>query len=244
MPKKLTTLFPSYFPSVSWWQKMTSSDVVIILDSQPFSSRSGMNRTWIKTKEGRKNLTVPVLRQEHQSTAAREIKIDPISNWSRTHKASLVSNYRNTPYFEHYFPHFEEFYSQQWKTLIECNVAGIKLINGLLRWETRIYFSSEIPTSGSREERVIQLLEKFDCDCYVIESNSEAFFRTQILEERGYDVECIGPFKIEYEQQFEEFCFDLSVIDVIFNEGPYAVNLLKSSEVSKLSSAELAENGR
>jgi hypothetical protein len=227
MSKKLTTLFPSFFPPLSWWQKMCAADVVVFLDSQPYSSRSKINRTWIKTVDGKKNLTVPVLRPEHHRTELREIKIDPLSNWWRTHKASLVSNYGNTPYFDDYFPHFERFYSRRWEQLIECNMAGIKLINRLFRWEVNFLFSSEIPTRGSREERVMELLERFDCDRYVVEADSEAYFRSENLKERKYLVDFIEPYTTEYAQQFSGFCHDLSVIDLIFNEGPYGVTLLR-----------------
>ena len=209
---------------------MKAADVVVFLDSQPYSPRSNINRASIKTADGRKEMTVPILRPEHQNMAAKEIRIDPMSNWRRTHKAGLVSSYGNTPYYEYYFPHFEEFLSHKRKQLIECNLAGIELINRLLRRDMDYVFSSEIRTSGSREERVIQLLERFGCSSYVIEAGSESFFQSWLLEERGYSVDFIAPGRIEYEQQFSGFCRNLSIIDLLFNEGPYTVALLGPME--------------
>lgn len=228
MSRKLCTLFPAYLPTLTWWQKKTVSDCVVFLDSPPYSPRSHVNRAWVKTVDGKSLLTVPVLSPENHSTPVKSIRIDPISNWFRTHKASLNSNYRNSPYFDFYFPHFEEFYAKQWQELFDLNLGGIKLIDRLLRWDKDYYFSSEIKVTGTREERVMQLLDRFDCDIYIIEAGAEPYFNRSILESHGFQIEEIPCFEIRYEQQFSGFISNLSIVDLVFNEGPYAVKLLKT----------------
>ena len=228
MARKLCTLFPAYFPSLSWWQKKVASDCVVLLDSPSYSHRSHINRTNVKTVDGKKLLTVPVLRSESQSSPIGDILIDPNSNWYRTHRASLISNYRNAPYFDFYIPYLEEHYSNSWQRLIDLNLAGIKLIDNLLRWKTDTVFSSTLSTSGTREGRVIQLLNQFDCDTYVIESQAKPYFDGSILELHGYKIEEIPALETMYEQQFSGFIANLSILDLILNEGPYSVKYLKS----------------
>ncbi len=229
MSKKLCTLFPAYFPSLSWWQKKAASDCVVLLDSPSYSHRSHINRTNVKTVDGKKLLTVPVLRPESQLSSIRDIRIDPFNNWYRTHRASLISNYRNAPNFDFYFPYLEEHYSNSWHRLIDLNLAGIHLIDNLLRWKTDIVFSSTLSTSGAREERVMQLLSQFDCDTYVLESQAKPYFDTSILDLHGYKIEETPALETLYEQQFSGFIPDLSILDLILNEGPYSVKILNLS---------------
>jgi len=228
MTKKLCTLFPAYFPSLTWWQKKAASDCVVFLDSPPYSHRSHINRTWVKTVDGKKMLTIPVLNPGSQSAPVKNIRVDPISNWYRTHKASLFSNYRNAPYFEYYYPHLEEFYSTSWQRLFDVNLAGIKLVDKLLRWDIDYFFSSKCKVNGTRENRVMQLMHQFNCDTYMIEAGSAPYFNQLMLTSNGFQILEIHSFETRYEQQFSGFISDLSVLDLIFNEGPAAVKLLKS----------------
>ena len=110
---KLTTLYPVYFPSLLWWQKALAADVIIILDDQPNPRLSYLNRCWIKTTVGKSVLSVPVCKGTHNQIAIKNLKIDPTKNWYRTHKASLISNYRNSPYYEFYFPYIEELLNKE-----------------------------------------------------------------------------------------------------------------------------------
>lgn len=213
---------------------MVIADSVIILDGPVYSPRSGINKAWIKTAAGKKRLTVPVMKPEGSDSQISAIRIDPTNNWHRTHPASLVSNYRNAPYFEHYYPYFRDLYSKPWERFVDLCQTGIRLINRLLRWPDKFNYSSELEMTGSRESRVSQALERFKCDTYVMEEGGRAYFNHQKLLDQGWRVELIQEWKCNYDQQFGEFVPDLSILDLLMNEGPYAVRILQDSAMPGL----------
>jgi|Deesub1362B_J571_1020462.scaffolds.fasta_scaffold07570_2 hypothetical protein len=223
---KLTVLYPAYFPNLLWWHKFTESDVPVLLDDYPYSSSLHINRTDIKSVNGKLTLTVPLSQPEKGKTEIRSVPIDASKNWRRTHLASLETNYRNAPYFEHYFPHLKSFYEREWSSFFDLCLEGIRLIQKLLRLEKEIHFSSETPVKGSREERVIQLLRRYNCSTYVIEEHSGSYFDPAVLEKEGYLVEFVKSPTHPYEQQFEPFIPGLSILDVLMNEGPYTIRVI------------------
>ncbi len=226
---KLTVLFPAYFPELQWWHKFSRADVVVFLDDYPFSGSSHINRAYIKSVDGKVPLTVPVLHPS-KHPLVRDLAVDNSKNWRRTHRHSVEISYRNAPYFEHYFPHLEAFYAQERRGFLEVAMDGIQLVKALLRWEKEEYFSSETAFQGTREERVLQLLREYNCSTYLIESESEPYFNRSKLEEEGYLVELVPPPTKPYQQQFEPFIPGLSILDVLLNEGPYAIHIVRDEQ--------------
>lgn len=228
---KLTILYPTYFPSLLWWQKAYAADFVIILDDQPNPRLGHLNRCDIKSAEGQLGLSVPVSIAKGLSNKINRLEIDPTKNWYRTHQASLISNYGNAPYFEQYFPYIEDFYSKDWKKILDTYLESINLILKLLRIHKKFYFHSQCPTSGIKENRVMQLLEHFKCNSYIIEAGHENYFNDVLLINRGFEVENVYQNEFVYEQQFGSFIPGLSILDSLFNEGPYVVKLIQGNMI-------------
>ncbi len=222
---KLTILYPGYFPSLAWWQKLLAADVVVLLDDHPLPTGAHLNRTTIKTIEGKKAMTVPVLHPQ-QRPMLSEIKIDPTSHWQRTHLNTLNSNYRHAPYFDHYLPELANFFANSFLYLIELNLAGLRLISQFLHLLPQIHLSSEADGADSREQRVIHLLRHFGCQTYVIEENCSAYFNCQVLVNSGYAIETLRPGAYHYQQQFGDFIPGLSILDALLNEGPAVKQLV------------------
>ena len=51
----------------------------------------------------------------------KEIKVDNSNNWQRKHLKSIFINYKDTKYFNDYFPFFEDVYTKKWDYLCELN---------------------------------------------------------------------------------------------------------------------------
>lgn len=226
---KLTILYPTYFPSLLWWQKALAADVVIILDDQPNPRLGYINRCYIKSITGKTKMTVPVLKSETKDYVIKDQKIDNNQYWYRTHRASIISNYSNSPYFEFYFPYLVEFFKNPWHKLIDLNLESSKLVGKLLRKKLEYNFFSQTPTLGSREEKIIQLMKHYKCRTYIIESDHQNYFDDKKLVEKKFFIEEIQPARITYEQQFGDFISGLSILDLLFNEGPYTVEIIHNA---------------
>ena len=88
-----------------------------------FLKRSERNRAHILTANGPMALTVQVSHANRLRTPVREVRIDYSKRWQHQHWTALVSAYRSSPYFDHYAPRFERFYSRRWEWLADYDLA-------------------------------------------------------------------------------------------------------------------------
>ncbi len=92
-------------------------------------------------------LTVPVKKVEHKQLT-RDIEISYQSHWQHQHWISLVSTYKNTPYFDYYEEFFKPFYEKEYRFLWDLNSEIHETIMALMRNERPSAVSRVRPVSA------------------------------------------------------------------------------------------------
>lgn len=105
MSKKqtLALLLPGYSPDLAWINRALNADDVILDDLHPFSRKSRVHRTKIRTPEGHQWLTIPFVGEDRRRPI-RNVRIDDRRPWLKHHLRALEYNYRNSIYFDFYEP--------------------------------------------------------------------------------------------------------------------------------------------
>jgi hypothetical protein len=160
------------------------------------------------TANGVLPLSIPVIRKNH--TIVKDVLIDYAENWQINHNRAIVSAYKNSAYFDHYFPYFEVFFSLKEKYLLDYNCKILDKIIDCL----------SLPCSYSLSDS----FEKVGL--------SETDYRDKIHPKQSKNA--FDPhFKaFEYYQVFSHkfgFAPNLSILDLLFNEGPLAQQNIKKS---------------
>jgi hypothetical protein len=226
--KILAASIPEYFPSINLYLKLLYSDVFLLADNLQYSKHSLVNRTNIKTPEGKKWLTVPVLTSKKGIQTITEVNILPESNWRRKHELALKANYKFSPYFEYYFPKYEKLFNSEWQSILNLDITIIDIIKKQLRINKELHYSSKLKSEKSGTDRISELVKKYNCDAYLIFESEISFVNKKDLEKDGIEL-IIKKFIIkEYMQQFEPFIPDLSIIDLLFNLGNDSIEYLHS----------------
>ncbi|TVQ72144.1 MAG: hypothetical protein EA363_04945 [Balneolaceae bacterium] len=96
-------LLPGYSPDLSWLARALHADRVILDDLHPFSRKSKVHRTKIRTPDGHQWLTIPFVREDRRKPI-RQVRIDSRRPWTGHHLQALEYNYRNSPCFDFYEP--------------------------------------------------------------------------------------------------------------------------------------------
>ena len=226
MKTTLTTMFPEYFPSILTFRKIVRSGFVLILDDRPIRSSGKFNRMAIKTIDGKRYLTVPIFLPKGKKSIIRNLQINSATNWQKKHLKSLYVNYKNAPYFEHYWPAIESLFRRDYFSYIELFQEVFYLLLSILKINPKLLYSSTQAISGLREEQILSLLHKESCQRYLIEAESEAYFDCSFLKEKGYSCEKIGLPESDYIQQFGGFENNLSIFDLLINLGPETKSFL------------------
>ena len=115
-------LSTTYFGPVQWYQKLNRHRC-IIEQHDNFVKQTYRNRCVIASANGPQSLTVPIERYDGMKCAMRDIRISDHGNWRHLHWQALVSAYGETPFFEYYADDIRPFFEEhRWKYLLDFNL--------------------------------------------------------------------------------------------------------------------------
>jgi len=202
-----TLLFPTYFPSISHCVAMAQSENIVFEMEDNFQKQTNRNRTYIYSPNGIQILNIPVKhsKQIHQKT--KDVKIETDFDWQKQHFKSLEAAYRTSPFFEYFEDEIRPIFEKRHTFLMDLNFETISFVSKYLRmkleYETTIEYFHEV------DDRVI-LDFRILADGKKDTSQFETY--TQVFDDK------------------HGFLSNLSVLDLLFNEGKYALDYLKNQK--------------
>lgn len=221
---------PHYLPWLRYFEKIARSDVFIVLDDVQYEKNGFQNRNKIKTAQGWSYLTVPIQRPTQRPI--REIEIDNRTDWREKHARALELSYRKAPYFREVWPSLAEIYAQEWTHLAALNRAMLELFLRQLGIGTRLLYSSELTTTGQSTDRLAELCRLAGGDTYLSGAYAvNAYLDPEVLKAAGIRLAFQEWSAPTYSQLYPQAGFipDLAIVDLLFNEGPRAGQLLLDS---------------
>lgn len=207
----------TYLGNIQWFSKLCFSESVIDVHEH-YLKQSYRNRCDILTANGPTHLTVNTIKTSNwYKVAVKDIRIDYSKRWQHLHWQSLVSAYRNSPYFDHYAPEFESYYHKKFDFLLDLNVGLLETVLRLIGSDAKIVL----------------------CDGYIrpADIGGDVHDWRDAISPKPRLVQPDVSFRPQpYWQVFSDrmdFVPNLSVIDLLFCEGPQALEIIRGSIVDK-----------
>ena len=139
-------------------------------------------------------------------------------------------SYSRASYFKQYRSLFEELYLNSAETyLSRINYNFFVAINEALGIDTKLVWSNELNQVAGKSERLVDLCKKVGADEYISGPAAKDYLQTDLFEMEKIKVSWMdyGGYA-EYRQLYPPFEHGVSILDLIFNEGPEATRFLKS----------------
>lgn len=197
-----------YLGPVSYYQLLMQSEKVVILDiHENFVRQTYRNRCCIPGPNGVCNLIIPIKKQlSVDKCKMKDVRIAYDENWQLRHWRTLEATYRNSAYFEFYEDRFKPFYFQKkYDFLVDYNNELLKMTLEILKIQLAYSLSNQ----------------------YIATIQDTTDYREKITPK---EKQLLGTTIIEpYFQVFRErngFTPNMSIIDVLFNYGEEAKNIL------------------
>lgn len=222
----VSILQSNYIPWKGYFDIIAKSDVFVIYDEVQFTKNDWRNRNLIKTQNRLEWITIPVRKENlHQKIFETEILQ---SHWIKKHKSTLQTNYGKARYFKQYKDIFFEIYDFPTTNLSEINRLFIEKICVILAIETKIIDSRELNLEGDKVERLIDACKKLNATKYLSGPAAKNYINEDLFNENNIEIEWMdySNYK-EYNQLYPPFEHGVSILDLIFNEGPNARSFLK-----------------
>jgi hypothetical protein len=236
---------PTYLPWLGYFDLMDRVDVFVLLDSVPFSHQSWQHRNRIRAGRELARLTIPVLTKARHGQAIVDVEINRTAPFAHKHLRTLRQHYGRAPYLSTYLPMLE--------TIIETGVAAGRLVDvtiPLLRYlseslgiSTTIMRSSELAVSGERSRLLVAICERQVSSSYLSPPGSVEYLFDDLglFQDAG-----IGIFFQRFQHPSyrqvggEPFVAYASLVDLLFNEGPESLAILRSGRLPVAPLAEVA----
>lgn len=227
--KKIAILQSNYIPWKGYFDLINTVDEFVIYDDMQYTRRDWRNRNKIVTPDGLKWLTIPVDVKGKHGQKINETKVSSYE-WRRKHWETIKQFYSKSKYFLDYKDKFERCYLRcDEEFLSEINLSFIVLINDILGIKTRIKKSSDYELVEGKTEKLLGICEQAGADVYLSGPSAKGYFDLALAEEKGISVEWMDyngyP---EYFQLHGSFEHGVTILDLIFNEGPNAIKFMKS----------------
>ena len=203
----LAILSTAYLAPIQYYSKLIQYSSCIIEHFEHFTKQTYRSRCDIYSPNGLKTLSVPLVKRDHRQ-AVKDLKISYDYDWQKLHWRTLESSYRRSPYFEYFEDDLSPFFhDKKFDYLIDLNEALQQEILSLLKLKPKYSFTSEY-------HKIVA-----DADDY----------RNLILPKNTFDSDKTFQ-SVKYMQVFETrhgFIPNLSIVDLLFNQGPRAIEQLK-----------------
>jgi hypothetical protein len=229
----LTGHQPVYLPWLGLFHKIALADLFCYFDIAQYQTKDYNNRNLIKTHSGEIWLSVPVESKNHFEKRVGEIRIVQ-TGWQRKHLKSIQLAYQKSPFFGRYMPALESLLmAHSSGTLGELNLEMLRYFLGCLDIPTPIVKASNYNFEGKKSDLVLDMCVQLGADTYIFGAQGRNYADVNAFRSRGVEPRFQKYNHPSYRQLHGEFLPYMSVIDLLFNEGPSSGKLLFEGNVTR-----------
>jgi hypothetical protein len=200
-------LSTAYFAPVRYFSKLAVYTDVYIEQHENFIKQTYRNRTVILGANGPISLIVPVEKGREQKIRIKDLRISYDEEWQRNHWRTIFSAYNSSPFFEYYADDLEPFFLKKSKYLLDYNQHITETILEILEIPLSLILTDDFE---NLPENCLNFREKINPKAHKNADDPE--FAAQ-------------PYTQVFSEKFG-FIPDLSILDLLFNEGPSAHQVL------------------
>lgn len=202
-PKAL--IQPLYFGPIDLFLNIAKSKCICFEINDNYQKQSYRTRQYIYGANGKLLLNIPIKHNsDGQRQLLKEVKIENDFKWQQLHWRSLEAAYRTSPFFEYFEDDFYPIYHTKYNYLVDFTQAAWQLLLDSLGLDLSIEYTSHFHESYDEMNDLRNLAKakrksSLPLDKYI-----------QVFESKG------------------GFLSNLSVLDLLFNEGTHALTYLRN----------------
>lgn len=194
-------LHPTYFPNIAHFVTALKVDNLTFEVCDNYQKQSYRNRSEIYAANGKLALTVPVSYTQKLRQQYKDVRISNTEDWQKLHLKSLDSAYRMSPFYEFYRDDLMSIFNSKFDFILDVNLKCFDVICECLQLKIDYNLTESYQESSDNDFR------------FLANARKGTYFQFE-----------------KYTQVFTEkqgYISNLSILDLLFNEGPNSENYLR-----------------
>jgi hypothetical protein len=236
--RRVAIVQSNYIPWRGYFDMIALADTFVILDDVQYTRRDWRNRNKIRTVDGSKWLSIPVKTKGGYHQLIRDTLIaEP--DWAANHWRSIELAYAQAPHFPTYRDRYHALFE---RAAEETHLSAVNrlLIEGIMQdlgIKTRLIDSAEIGAGGAKSDRILNLCIATGATRYLSGPSAAAYLDLGAFAEAGIQVEWM---RYDTQKPYPQvhappYVGQVTVLDMMFNMGHMAQDLLVSADMTFLS---------
>jgi hypothetical protein len=224
---------PCFCQWLGFFHKLNLADKYINFDQVQYCPKDWINRNRIKTENGFLWLTVPVLTNGHREKIIAEMEINNNTRWREKHWKTIYLAYKKARYFYEYADFFEDLYKRDWCYLIDLNEHLLKWFVKTLGIKTELDDAVNYNFQGTKSNLVLDMCKTLKSDLYIFGGEGSNYAEIEPFKEANIKTYFQKYNHPKYTQLHGEFVSHMSILDLIFNEGPDSLEIIMGGNITK-----------
>lgn len=196
-------LSTAYLPPLDYFHLIINAGEIVLEANENYIKQTYRNRCYILSSHGAHLLSVPIYEGSRHKIPVKEVKIDYSKRWQQVHLRAIVSSYRCSPYFEFFYEPLENIINRKFELLWDLNLELLTTLLRMLKLKKKLKLSDEFSILSGEP----------DDFRYRLEPGKNLFEYKSYLQVFSANI---------------AFIPNLSIIDLIFNQGPDAESYLRN----------------
>jgi len=228
-PRTVAIMQPTYLPWIGYFDLIDQVDCFVFLDSVQFERRSWQQRNRVKAPDRTLWLSVPVLSKGKREQRIADVEIDLNTNFHQNHLKTIDHIYGKAPYYQQYIGDLSALLCQSHRQLSDLNIDLIGLLCGSLGIKTDIARSSSLDVGGNKTALLVDICKTLGASRYISVEGSRGYIEeNDLFASNAIQLDYQAFLHPEYRQLYGDFVPYLSVLDLLFNEGPDSLSIVRS----------------
>jgi hypothetical protein len=227
--KSVAIIQSNYIPWKGYFDIINRVDDFVLFDTVQYTKRDWRNRNQIKTSQGLHWLSIPVV-VESREQKINQIKIAS-NDWTRKHLTTLIHSYSKAPFFDLYIDDLKSCFQEasQFSRLSDVNLLFIRWINEKLNINTNIHLAEDFQCNDNNaSQHLLDICIALNANKYLSGKAAESYLDESLFTQNDILIEWVDYSHYqEYQQLYGDFTHYVSVLDLLFNKGPNAIDAIK-----------------
>ncbi len=193
-----------YLPCLAYFKALANHPVIHIDLGEHFIKQTYRNRAVIYTSNGSLSLSIPVIRKN--KTVVKDVLLNQENEWKTTHWKAITTAYNSSPFFEFYETELKKVLFNEYRSLYELNDALLLHLCKEIGLYINPIYSNEYVEAGKNIKD----------------------YRNTIDPKKSSDLHIDYPRYIQIFEDKHGFIKNLSILDLLFHEGPETLNYIKA----------------